>query len=95
MRHLRKAKLEQIQLTGGVIPNESESGKRDAAPIDFDFGGNTKSLTKKKIASWGRNPDCRKSITAGVGIPVGSKYGNIEAEDKKLSFGDQVTRQAR
>lgn len=41
---------------------------------------------------WGRNPDYRKSMTAGVGIPVGVKYGNVENEDKRLSFGDQVTR---
>jgi hypothetical protein len=44
---------------------------------------------------WGRNPDYRKSITAGVGEPIGHKYGNVENEEKKLSFGDQISRRTR
>ena len=30
-----------------------------------------------------------------MGEPVGSKYQNVLNEDKKLSFGDQVTRASR
>ena len=94
LRHLKKAKLEQIQLSGGILYTEQDEKTENRDPIGFKFGATTKA-SKSKSFQWGRNTASRKSITAGVGIPVGSRYGNFYNEEKKLTFGDQVTRNAR
>jgi hypothetical protein len=94
LRHLRKAKLEQIQLTGGVFQVEQEEKTENREHAGFKFGVKTKAAKSQRL-QWGRNPESRKSITAGIGIPVGSRYGNFENEEMKLTFGDQVTRKSR
>ena len=73
LRHLRKAKLEQVQMRHGGVEIGPGDDEQDHDSIDFKFGVSEQKDAKKGF-QWGKNENYRKKIHSGIGIPVGSKY---------------------